>query len=324
MTGTVSILGLETTVSIGKQANFTKPTTLARQMLNVYSVAGGATAQDGDDNILGATLNNFEDPVAPADGLDDHRVTVEVPLCIAQFGYWLAAYFGAETASGSASDYSHLWNSGALPPIIFLEHKLTTGKYRQHHGMVGESMEIDLSADREGFAKAKFTFVGLTEDPASAALTGVVTAAPTLNRPAQKLVNITYNAVAGGDLVGGKFTHKRTLKRVRGADGTGVPYAVEREAITQVTGDLSTRFHDDTFYDDARNKTARALGIYLLSTALRGIKFDFANARLSRMPVDVGDPSALEYNPSLRAWQDPTNPALVAKVLNSAATVVLP
>lgn len=324
MTGTVSLLGLETTVSIGKMSTWAKPSTLPRQRLNVYSVTGGLTDQDGDDPLLNGSMNNLEDPTEPAPGLDDHRVTVEVPLCINQLGFWLAAYFGAETASGTTPDYTHTWNSGGLPPPIFLEHKLTTGKFRQHWGLLGESMEVDLSSDREGFGRAKFTFVGITEDPVGAALTGTVTAEPTLLRPAQKLVNITYNAVAGGDIVGGKFTHKRNLKRVRQADGTGLPYAVERESGAQLSGDLQTRFHDDTFYDDARNKQARALGIYLMTTAARGIKFDFGRSRLSRMPVDVSDQSALEYNPTFRAWQDASNPALVAKVLSSAATVALP
>lgn len=314
------MLGLETTVSIGKQASATNPSTLARQLVNVYKVGGGQTDSDEADNILGGGLTNSEDPVYPAPGLDDHRVTFEVPLCTTQFGWWLAAYFGSEVASGVNPNYVHTWTSGGALPYIFFEHKLKSGRYRRHFGCVGESMDIDLDAERSGFAMAKFTFVGLSEVADTAALAGTVAAAQALDRPAQKLVNITYNAVAGGDLMGGKFTHKRTVKRLRSADGTGLPYAVELDAVSELTGDLRTRFHDDTFYDDGVAKTARALGLYLLTSADRGIKFDFPNARLSRAPVDVDGPNGVEYSPSFRAWQTGAAALMTAKTLNAQAT----
>ncbi len=232
------MLGLESTVSIGKQASATNPSTQARQLVNVYKIGGGQTDSDEVDNILGGGLTNSEDPVFPAPGLDDHRVTFEVPLCTTQFGWWLAAYFGTEVASGAPSDYTHTWTSGGTLPYIFFEHLLKTGRYRRHFGCVGESMEIDLDAERSGFAVGKFTFVGLSEASATSALTGTVTAAQALDRPAQKLCTITYNAVAGGDLMGGKFSHKRTLKRLRAADGTGIPYAVELDAVSELSGDI--------------------------------------------------------------------------------------
>lgn len=314
------MLGLETTVSIGKQASATNPSTQARQLVNVYKVGGGQTQSDEVDTILGGGLTNSEDPVFPAPGLDDHRVTFEVPLCTTQFGWWLAAYFGAETASGTTPNYTHTWTSGAPLPYIFFEHLMKTGRYRRHFGCVGESMEIDLDAERSGFGVAKFTFVGLSEASATSALTGTATAAQALDRPAQKLVNVTYNAVAGGDLMGGKFSHKRTVKRLRSADGTGLPYAVELDAVSELTGEIRTRFHDDTFYDDGVAMTTRALGLYLLTSATRGIKFDFPTARLSRAPVDVDGPAGVEYSPSFRAWQTGAAALMTAKTLNSQAT----
>src|SRR5690349_7857888 len=134
------MLGLKTTVSIGKQASAADPATQDRQSLHVYSVNGGQTEADTEDNILGGGLNNEEDPVAPAPGLDEHRVTVVFPWCIAQAGYWLAAFFGDETAGGADPDYTHEFKSGQALPYVFLEHKIDTNLYRRHFGLVGEEL----------------------------------------------------------------------------------------------------------------------------------------------------------------------------------------
>jgi hypothetical protein len=318
------MIGLESTVSVGKQASTANPSTQARQLLNVYKIDGGQTANDETDNLLGGNLTNTEDPVFPAPGLDDHRITLEVPLCNTQFGWWLAAYFGTEVASGTNPNYTHAWTSGGALPNMFIEHQAKSGRFRRHFCCVGESMEIDLDAERSGFAMGKFTFVGLSETSATAALTGTVTAAPALDRPAQKLVNVTYNSIAGGDLIGGKFSHKRTLKRIRSADGTGLPYVVELDAVSEISGEIRTRFHDDTFADDGIASTTRALGLYLMTNATRGIKFDFAAARLARTPLTIDGPGGVEYSPSFKAWQTSGAAAMIARTLNSQATMVYP
>ncbi|MEH0194573.1 phage tail tube protein [Caulobacter sp. CCNWLY153] len=314
------MLGLETIVSVGKQATFADPTTLARQSLQLYSISGGQTEADTDDEILGGGLQNSSDPVAPAPGLDDHKITVKGPLCINQFAWWNAAFFGDETPSGSASDYTHLWKTGQALPIIFLEHQVKSGLLRRHHGLVGESVTVDLDTEREGFGQFEMTFVGLKETRANEPLTGAVTAAPALLRPAQKLINILYNAVAGGDLMGGKFTYTRKLKRLRSADGTGLPYAVVLDGISTLTGSVRTRFENDNFVDDAVAKTERALSLQLMNSATRGIKWDLPHQRLSRQPLSVDGPGGLELSFDFRAWQTTADAAMTSRVLNGSAT----
>ena len=315
------MLGLETLVSLGKQASATNPTTLARQSLNVYKITGGQSEPATDDNILGGGLNNLEDPVAPAPGLDDHRITVEVPLCMAQFPFWLAAFFGTPADAGTDPDYTHDYVSGAALPYCTLEHQLTTGKYRRHFGLVGEELTIDLGSDKAGFGSATMTFVGLSEVAAGAALTGSVTAAPALDRPAQKLLNVIYNSVSGGDIMSGKIDFKRNLLRVRAADGSGIPYAVERNGISTLTGSIHIRYHGDTFYTDGVNQTVRDLSIELMRTEARGIQVAMANMRLDRTPVDISGPDGVEMDINFRAWQTTDDPALALTVLNSTATV---
>lgn len=317
------MLGQLSNVSIGKQTSAADPTTLPRQSLNIYSITGGQTEADSDDNILGGNLQNGSDPVAPAPALDDHKVTIKAPLCIAQAPFWFAAFFGDETATGTATDYTHSWKSGQALPYVFLEHQLKANLFRRHWALVGESFTIDLDAEREGFGMLEMTFVGLKETKATAVLTGTITAAPTLDRPAQKLVNAIYNSVSGGDLMGGKFTFARQLKRYRGADGTGIPYSVELTGNSTLTGSLRTRFQDDTFFDDGVSKVERALALQLMRTSTRGLKFALPHLRLGRTPIGVDGPGEIELQMDFRSWQTTTDAALSVQALNSSATVTL-
>lgn len=316
------MLGLETTVSIGKQASATDPTTLGRKSLNVYSISGGQTEDDADDPILGGGLNNEEDPTEPAPGLDDHAVTIKGPLCINQFPWWMAAFFGTATTDDTDDpDFVHAWKTGQALPYIFLEHRLKSGRYRRHFALVGESLEIDLSAERAGFGMFTATFRGLKEATATSALPGTVADAPALDRPAQKLVAITYNGVAGGDIMGGSFKYSRDLKRLRAASGAGVPYAVERNGKASFDGKLSLRYHDDTFVDDGVAKTQRAAVIELLRTPARGIRFGLPHMRLTRTPISIDGPDGVEYEMAFRAWQTVADAALEVSALSPDETI---
>jgi hypothetical protein len=315
------MLGLDTTVSLGKQASASDPTTLARQSLQVYSITGGQSENLVDDEILGGGLNNSSDPTEAAPGLDDHKVTIKFPLCIAQAPWWFAAFFGTEAASGTDPDFEHLWHSGAALPYIFLEHKMTTGRYRRHFAMVGESLTIDLDAEREGFAQGEITFVGMKELKNSAALAGVVTATPDLDRPAAKLASVIYNGVAGGDLIGGKFTFARKLKRYRAADGTGIPYSVEQNGKSTLSGSLRTRCRADTIYDDGVAHTPRSLSLQLLRAAGRGMKFDMAHMRVNRTPISIEGADEIEQNYDYRAWQTTADAALNVTAMNTEDTI---
>lgn len=318
------MLGLESSFSIGKQSSATNPSTLARQSINAYSINGGQTEDDEDDNILGGTLENLSDPVKPAPGLDDHKVTLEVALCSAQFPFVAAAFFGAEALTDNDPDFTHEWKSGRALRYCFIEHQLKSGRFRRHFGCVGESMMIDLDAERAGYGKATFTFVGLSETKAASALAGTVTAAPALVRPAQKTVVGIYNGVSGGDLMGGKFTFTRKLKRVRGADGTGIPYAIEYDGISSLKGSIRTRSHDETFVDDAVAKTARTFALHMLNTSSNGMKFIMANMRLDRSPISVSGPAGVEHEFGFTTWQSNSDAVLKVQALNQEDAAELP
>ena len=112
------MLGKTIEVNIGKQADWTDPTTLARKALNVYGVSGGQTENFSEDGINSGGSEAADDPTEPGPGLDDHKITVKGPVCANQMQWWLAAYMGAETASGSSPDYTHTFETGTALPII--------------------------------------------------------------------------------------------------------------------------------------------------------------------------------------------------------------
>lgn len=318
------MLGLESTVELGIQPSSAKPTTQARTSLNIYKFTGGGSEAMPDDPLLGGGLNNGSDPTEPGPGLDDHKVTVVVPVCEAQFPLWLRAFFGAAVASGADPDFVYTYHSGAgALPYCYLEQKLQTNDYRRHWSCVGESLDIDWSSDAEGFAQATLGFIGLGEDePKTAALAGVVTAAPALLRAPQREVGITYNGVA--TVIGGKMNFKRTLKRHRNADGTGVPYAVEYNGKSSLEGSFKVRYTGQTMNTDAMNRTVRETVLELLSNADRGLRFTLPTMRLGRTPVPIEGPDGVEFDFPWRAWQTSGAAALAVAALSASETAPAP
>lgn len=317
------MLGLETQVEIGVQANAVTPNTTARKALNVYKITGGQSEDMPDDNILAGGFDNSYDPTEPAPGLNDHRVTVEGPVCIAQLPFWLAAFFGPAATTGAATDYTHAFDTGGTPPYVTLQHKLAANDFRRHIGLVGEEFSIDLSSDREGFGKFSMSFVGLEELVQTAALAGAVTAAPALDRPAESLVSVIYNGVAGGQIIGGKLTYKRKLKRLRAADATGKPYGVEVDGRSSFDGSVRVRYGSQAMLADAMARTERTLALELKRTATRGVRLDVAHMRVARTPTPVEGPDGIEFDLPFKGWQTAADPALLLKVLSAAPTIVL-
>lgn len=315
------MLGLETVVEIATQTDFATFNTSARQALNVYSIKGGQSRSRPQDPILNGGMQNLSDPTAPAPGKREHRLEIEAPLCIAQFPFWCRAFFGAPTTSGAPSDYSHLFKSGVSTlPILSIQHKRQTSDYSRHLGLVGESMRIKLDPEADGFGRVMMSFVGISESIQTSAAAGTVTAAPTLTRPAEALANILYNAVSGGQVMSGELEFKRKLKRVRGADGTGAPRAVQYDGKSELTGSLRCRYESQTMLADARADTERAIVLELLSSATRGIRFTAAHGLLDETPIDIGGPDGVEIDIPLIGYQNASDPALQVTCLSGVAS----
>ena len=316
------MLGLETVVEIAQQVDASTFNVTARKALNVYGITGGRTKTRPEDPILNGGFNNLTDPTEPGPGLDDHRVTVVVPVCVAQFPYWLRAFFGAPTTTGSASDYTHAFASGvAALPYISLQDKLQTNDFRRHVGMVGQEMRISLDPSADGFARATLTFIGINEERAASAAAGTVTAAPALDRPAESRANIMWNAVAGGQIIGGELVFTRKLKRIRSADATGLANRIELDGKSTLGGSLKLRYQNQTILADGWNRTERATVMELLKSATRGFRLTCAHALLDETPVDRGGPDGVELDVPLAAYQSASNPALKVEALSSIASL---
>ena len=59
----------------------------------------------------------------------------------------------------------------------------------------------------------------------------------------------------------------------------------------------------------------------LLSSATRGVRFTAAHALLDVTPVDAAGPDGVEIDIPLMAYQNTTDPALLATALSSVATL---
>lgn len=315
------MLGLETQVEIAQQVDPTTFNATARKALNVYKITGGQTRSRPEDPILNGGFENLTDPTEPGPGLPDHKVTVEVPICVAQFQYWLRAFFGAPTTTDDDPDYSHLFKSGSALNYISIQQRLQANDYRRHVGLVGEEMKIALNPESDGFARATLTFMGIEEQRDTATAAGTVTAAPTLDRPAEALANVLWNAVSGGQLIGGELTFKRNLKRIRAADGTGLPNRIEYNGKSSLTGSVRLRYANQSIIADAWSRTERTMQMELLRTAARGVRFLCGHALLDETPIGADGPDGVEVDVPLMAYQSATNPALRVTALSSIASL---
>jgi hypothetical protein len=315
------MLGLETQVEIAQQVDATTFNVTGRKALNVYKFTGGQTKSRPEDPILNGGFQNLTDPTEPGPGLADHKVTVEGPLCIAQFPYWLRAFFGAPTTSGSASDYSHLFKSGiASLPYISIQQRLQSGDFRRHVGCVGEELKISLDPSSDGFGRFTMTFIGIEEQRDTATAAGTITAAPTLDRPAESLANVLWNGVAGGQIIGGEFTFKRKLKRIRAADATGKPNRIEYDGKSSLGGSLKLRYGGQSIITDAWARTERAMQMELLRTSVRGLRFLTGHALLDETPIGADGPDGIEVDIPLMGYQNTADAALQLTALSSVAS----
>lgn len=313
------MLGLETEVEIASQVDFATFNTTARQKLNVYRITGGQTRSRPQDNILNGGMNNLSDPTQPAPGLPEHRIEIEAPLCINQLGYWLRAFFGAPVTDDSGDpDFEHLFKSGVTTlPILSIQQKRQSGDFVKHLGCVGESFRIKLDPEQDGFARVMMSFIGISETPAGSAAAGTVAAAPTLDRPAERLANILYNSVAGGQVMSGEINFKRKLKRIRSADATGLPRAIQYDGKSELTGSLHCRYDSMTMLNDARADTERAIVLELLKSAARGYRMTLAHGLLDEVPVGADGPDGVEIDIPLTGFQNSSDPALQILALSA-------
>lgn len=315
------MLGLETKVEIAQQVAAATFNVTARQALNVYKITGGQTKSRPEDPILNGGFQNLTDPTEPGPGLADHKLTVEVPVCVAQLPFWLRAFFGAPTTSGAASDYTHLFRSGVSSlPYISIQQQLQAADFRRHVGCVGEEIKIGLSPEADGFARATLTFIGLEEQRDTATALGTVTAAPTLDRPAEALANVLWNAVSGGQLIGGELSFKRKLKRIRSADGTGKPTAIEYDGKSTLGGSVKLRYRNQSIITDAWSRTERAMQMELLRSATRGFRLLAGHALLDETPIGADGPDGVEVDVPLMAYQTAADAALAVTALSGEAS----
>lgn len=316
------MLGLETQIEVGLQSSATAFST-DRQALNVYKITGGETLSRPEDPLLHGGLANLTDPTEPGPGLPEHKVTVEVPLCINQFPLWLIAFFGPPTTTGASPDYAHAFRSGGGLGYVSIQDRLQVGDYRRHLGCVGEEMKIALDPGADGFARVTMTFVGIREERDITTAAGTVVDAPALDRAAEYLAKVLWNAVAGGQLIGGELTFKRKLKRIRSGDGTGRPSRIEYDGKSALSGSIKLRYTDQTVVADAWARTERTLQMELLRSLGRGLKVLTSHALLDVVPVGRDGPDGVEIDIPLVGYQSASDPALTLTALSGSATLAL-
>ena len=126
--------------------------------------------------------------------------------------------------------------------------------------------------------------------------------------------------MAGGQVLSGEINFKRKLKRIRAADGTGVPRAIEYDGKSELTGSLRCRYDSAAMLNDARADTERAITMALLKSEFRGLSITVAHALLDETPVGAEGPDGVEIDIPLNGFQDATDAALKVTALSGVAS----
>jgi hypothetical protein len=145
------LLGFETTFKTAATAGFLMP-------INSSSVKGSRNQNSA------ATIRGNLNPVEPFDGNTSVGGSVVVPVDSIAFWYWLKAWLGDPTTTGSESPWTHTFKAGTTRPSITIEHQfpdLDAAKYFQYTGCKINGMSLSVGGDGE--LVATFDVVGAKE-----------------------------------------------------------------------------------------------------------------------------------------------------------------
>ncbi|ETX26852.1 phage tail tube protein [Roseivivax isoporae] len=244
---------------------------------------------------------------------------MSVPLGLNSFGWHLQSIFGAPATTGDGPDYTHTFTAQAQPPLTILTQGISHTRIGRHFvqdSMTCTGLQIAARKDNQR-ARATLTMMGRAETSAAEALDD----SPVVYDPdpvplgfqGQALVAGTPVAeVTGIDLTvtSGVEMDQETLNQARTAAG----FESQRWSLT---GSLSARYVDNTWYDHAANDTPVNLQLKFVIDAARSLLIDMPDLRfaLTGIPVEGRGPISADF--TFQANRPAAGAELVAFVLKN-------
>jgi hypothetical protein len=260
-------------------------------------------------NVVPSEERNEDDAIRgdafPGDsvrGLRSLSGNMVVPVGINSFGWHLRSILGAPATTGAGPDYEHVFTAAAQPVIPVLTHGITHARVGRHFAQDSLTCtSLEMSARKDGQrARATLNMMGRAETKAGAALDS----APIVFDPDQVPVGFQGRVLRGGTaaaevtgfdmtLTSGVEMDQETMNQAPTAAGFESPR-------WGITGSISARYTDDTWYDYAANDTPVRLQLELLIAANRSLMIDLPDVRfaMTGIPVEGRGPISAQFS-----WQ---------------------
>ncbi|QFS83983.1 hypothetical protein FIU97_14620 [Roseivivax sp. THAF40] len=248
-----------------------------------------------DDAIYGDAF-----PGDSVQGLRSLSGAMVVPIGINSFGWHLRSILGAPVTTGADPNYEHVFTPKAQPVIPVLTHGISHTRIGTH--FVQDSLtctSLEIAARKDGQrARATLNMMGRSE----AKLGAVIDSAPILYEPDAVPVGFQGRALVGGapvaeitgvdlTLTSGVEMDQETLNQSPSAAGFESPR-------WGLSGSVSARYRDNTWYDYGANNTAVNLQLELLISATKSLLIDMPDVRfeMTGIPIEGRGPISAQFN----------------------------
>lgn len=314
----VGVIGAAVSFWTLPEASYGVPPTGNYHQLGLMTGAIGPRQQLIDVPVLG--LGTGRDPTDPMLGEIDVAETINVPINQAGFGHWLRLLMGAPVSTGSGSDYTHVFTSGAaeLPSntlVVDYGARLGTNRYMRATGVRAASAQMEFS--NSGPAQADIALVAQGGEYVSSAGAGtpVVSDGPVFNR-ATGVVREGANALAR--VTSSNLTLDNGIQPLRTIRADRRIEEAE-EGLFTATGSVTVRFAEGGLLPAALAGTPVDLSIGFEVSATRSLIFRMQRAFLGQPRAQIEGPGGVSATFEFRASGEGVAGAVVATLKNSVA-----
>jgi len=242
--------------------------------------------------IASDLLGQGRDPAAPIRDAITVDGDVVVPIEARSIGWWLRGAFGNPTTTGSAPNFSHVFDSGnwTLPSMsIELQHS-DVPAFKMHRGVrVGG---LSWTMQRSGTTNMTVNLVGQGQVRAGSTAAGTPAVYSPLLRFGPFTGFIERDGSPLANIVSAEVNYSNGLDRVETIRADGLIDGVDPGMAT-CTGTIETRWADNVLLDDAINGTALALVFGYQISANVQLRFRVEELYLPRPRIGTPGPGGI-------------------------------
>ena len=251
-----------------------------------------STVKGSRNQNQAGTLRGDLNPVEPFDGNTSVSGQIVVPVDSIAMWYWLKAFLGDPTTSGTGP-YEHVYTAGDERTSITIEHQfpdLDTPKYFQYTGCKLSGMTLNIGGDGE--LTASFDVVGAKETISSASFD----ATPT-EIGFSRLKNNQASIIEGGSAATNITTIDSTINMncdtTNYVIGGGGELGAIPDGIMAVSGTINALFENTTALEKAINSTESSLKMTVPNGTTSIIDILFPEVKYSLNSPGIDGPQGL-------------------------------